>query len=514
MLAWTAVASAQAYPLPYAGYGYPGVPAHAMMPQPPAAMYAWPAPFYPGGWYPMPTAPLPFPNHAPPNSAPKLRGWPPPPGSVPPPANFDIQLLSIPQERQAKNPPASVSPACPPIRPIAKDKTHKVRRLPLGSSTKAGPPETAPATVQPTPQPGSAETYELQVQPHAGTPLMCEAPVCTPVLPPHEITHPEDPRRAPRGHHCYGEVDYLFWWLNSQNTPTLLAATDLAGNTTTLVGGGEDFDSQQRHGAMFTVGAWVNARRTVALEASYFFLGERAPRFAAASDGTVTLSRPFFNTFTQTQDLLLIAFPGSPGSMNIDTLSRLWGTEANVRWECLRTCWGHLDWLTGLRYLDLEEHLNITTTSTDPVAGTVVGSERFATQNQFFAAQIGLQGEANFGWFFVDSWAKLAAGMNRQLVDIQGENGFLANAGNIGRRRFDRFTALPSAGITVGARLGEHVRLAAGYSVLFLNNAVRPNDAINTNIALAPGVGPLSFFERRESQFWAQGVHLGLEFRY
>jgi hypothetical protein len=66
----------------------------------------------------------------------------------------------------------------------------------------------------------------------------------------------------------------------------------------------------------------------------------------------------------------------------------------------------------------------------------------------------------------------------------------------------------------------------AGYEILYWNRVVRPGDQIDHNVNLSQnavldpkGVGtlvgpaqPAPLFNR--SDFWAQGINLGLEYRY
>jgi Putative beta barrel porin-7 (BBP7) len=78
--------------------------------------------------------------------------------------------------------------------------------------------------------------------------------------------------------------------------------------------------------------------------------------------------------------------------------------------------------------------------------------------------------------------------------------------------------------VNLGYQLTSRCRSFVGYNFLYLSRAVRPGDEIDTGVnptqlqaALGRGkeVGPdRPAFPGRNSTFWAQGLTLGLDFRY
>lgn len=440
-------------------------------------------------YLPAPTTPrpayLPAPSEV---QMPAVRGWPPAPEAIPQGTNFDVDA------HRFKLQPAS----------------HAKRlqeRVPV-PPTKAGSEKTQ----------GAEQTPHTLLVP--GMPLLVDE---------HEPTWQADPRdfhRVPRGYKWYGRGEYLLWWFKDRGAPPLLTIGP-PGATQTIGGSGElIFDNQERHGGRFTAGRWLGLDQTVALEGSYFFLGERVPSLDA-SGGFV--SRPFFNTSTPVPApaSIVVSAPGvATGSAHLEALSRMWGAEGNLRWELARTGWGHFDWLLGVRTLALDENLIINTSST-PVAGapTTIISDRFGTHNNLWAGQLGFEGELNLGPFFIEAGQKMALGANRQVVDIQGNTitmpggvtptGLLARPSNSGRYSRSPFTVLLESNVNAGMNIGEHVRIFAGYTFLFLNNAARPGDQIDERVQFTPGVGaPAPLFLFRDTQFWAQGLSLGLELRF
>jgi hypothetical protein len=165
-------------------------------------------------------------------------------------------------------------------------------------------------------------------------------------------------------------------------------------------------------------------------------------------------------------------------------------------------------------------------------------TDRFHTSNQFYGGQLG----ADFMWcrgrFFVDVLGKVALGVSVEHTGIDGwsaysnslgQNGIigtgqLALPSNIGGFSQSRFAVVPEAGINFGYALTRHIRLTFGYTLIFWSNVFRAGDQIDRGlnpsqlVALA-GQGPLTGparpnFTFQSTDFWAQGLNFGLQFRY
>jgi hypothetical protein len=118
------------------------------------------------------------------------------------------------------------------------------------------------------------------------------------------------------------------------------------------------------------------------------------------------------------------------------------------------------------------------------------------------------------------------AAMNKVVVD---RGGLLALATNIGRFTRDRFSAVPEVGVNVGYRITDHLRAFVGYNFLYWGNVVRPADQIDrvldaslipnflnpqTGLPYTPTGALRPAVPFKETDYWAQGVTFGLEFRY
>ena len=348
----------------------------------------------------------------------------------------------------------------------------------------------------------------------------------------------------------------------------------LGQSDTTVLFGGSDLDNPVRSGGRFGGGFWLNDCQTIGLEGSYFFLGSRSVHF---DDSTGLIARPFFDVINGIQNAELVSFPGiATGNIQVSAFSRLQGAELNLL--CIpcctpccdpcadqacgsgetakhnaycNTCCGCNYWVSllgGFRYLQLDEGLDITESSQvnpDLAAGsplfggsTINIGDQFDTHNYFYGGQIGAKAEICWGRWFVDVVGKVALGDSHEVVDIHGVTaitspagttvvtpaGFLASESNSGQFSRDRFAVLPEIGINVGCQITPCMRAFVGYTFLYWSSVVRPGDQVDvglsgtqipTDTRFNPQAGPARpAVLLRDTDFWAQGINFGLEFRY
>jgi hypothetical protein len=347
---------------------------------------------------------------------------------------------------------------------------------------------------------------------------------------------------------------------------------------TTVLFGGSDVDNEERLGGRFSGGFWLNSCQTIGVEGSYFFLGSRSERFDGVSSGALgsaMIARPFFDVLSGAQNAQLVAFPGlASGEIHLASSSRLQGAELNMlcipccttychtcsdhacldsamhNTHCSPCCGGNywVSLLGGIRYLQLDEGLGINEiTGVNPAlpagsplfgGSTITMTDQFDTRNYFYGAQIGAQAEFCWGRMFVDFVGKAALGVTHEVVDIHGATaitspagttvvtpaGFLASESNSGHFTRDRFAVVPEVGINVGCQITRHWRASVGYTFLYWSSVVRPGDQVDVGLSGAqiptdtrfnPAAGPARpAVLLRDADFWAQGVNVGLEFRY
>jgi hypothetical protein len=370
----------------------------------------------------------------------------------------------------------------------------------------------------------------------------------------HEHEGHEEEGHGEEEHRFRLRAEYLLWWFRDTHFPPLVtrggAADPLPGALgmpgTEVLFGGRSIDDLERSGGRFTA-AWTLESGTT-IEASYFFLGSQTTHFAASAGsepGATVLARPFTDVLAGREDASLVSFPGlAAGSVLVGYTGYLHGFEANAAW-CLRRGKHHrLELLAGLRYLNLDEGLRIEEdVDVVPGAPAFAGSrlrvtDGFDTRNHFYGAQVGLRGGFTHGHWDVDAGIKVALGGTHQAATVGGattitgpgggsetfNGGLLALPSNSGSFTQGAFGAVPEANVNVSYRLLERLRFFAGYNVLFWTDVARPADQLDlgvnrrqvptSELAGTAGGPERPAFPFATATFWAQGVNLGLEFRY
>lgn len=355
-------------------------------------------------------------------------------------------------------------------------------------------------------------------------------------------------------------AEYLMWWQRAGSVPPLITSSPAGGPppllglpTTTVLY--DTIPNPMRSGGRFELGMWMpHFDNRLGAEVNFFTLGRQNNTATFGTSGDPQLARPFNDTTPLALDPGAINGPNGElfRGASVNTFSQVWGIEANLRykWLCGPNYW--LDILGGYRHLNLSEGINITEDAQGafPIPGGPAvffhETESFRTRNQFNGLQLGLDGEVRFlNRMFFGATTKVAMGNIYQIVNIDGATTFsaaglptttlpgalLASTTNIGRYTANRFGVLPEASLKLGINLTDHLRLFIGYDFMYLNNVVRPGDQIDPNVnqafrpsILGPGFAntlpaaaagprqPAVLF--KTSDYWAQGLNFGLQYRY
>jgi hypothetical protein len=269
------------------------------------------------------------------------------------------------------------------------------------------------------------------------------------------------------------------------------------------------------------------------------------------STGSPILARPFSNAATGSPDANLIAFPGLVvGDIGTAATTKALGTEINFRRMVAANNNWRTDMLLGYRFFRFDEGLEVATTSASVATGGVipVGTtfnihDTFGTQNQFNGLNLGLRTEWFFNRWSLDVLGKAAIGGMAETVAIQGgtvarvpgfapvaaQGGILAQpqtytgvgpGGNIGTYKRTQVAGIPELNTNLHFQISPQWRFNVGYSLLYLTNAVRPGNQIDTIVdpnRFPPAITPVSphpTFTYSERAVWMQGVSLGLEARF
>lgn len=385
--------------------------------------------------------------------------------------------------------------------------------------------------------------------------------------------------------------EYLLWQIDNSSIPTLLSnsgAGILTFNTTQTVTdsfgtnvvniphtvpllvqvestlpGGNTVDFGDQPGARLTVGWWLTDDKCFGVDVSGFWLDQKAVHFTS----TATNNNQFFQSGF-TNDVYISPAPSVPPTLvsstpvliganaltNLDVSStfQTWGFEVNGR--CRKCFFGPVtfDFLTGFRYMDVDETIHsdefVNLSPVGPLGGpppTIVPINPFQahfvdfidTHNRFYGAQVGVEMEANLCGCFVQACGKLAVGDMHMNYSLQGytaqtiptvttvPGGLLVNAGDNGlvSAERDRICVMPELNVNVGYNFCTGVRGFVGYNLLYISALARPAQQVfttttTTTVTIASQETTLTTiapgFRASSDDAVLQGLNLGLEFRY
>ncbi|MFT3883376.1 MAG: BBP7 family outer membrane beta-barrel protein [Gemmatales bacterium] len=343
-------------------------------------------------------------------------------------------------------------------------------------------------------------------------------------------------------------AEYLHWWTKNSSIPPLATAGGdgkIGSPGTKVLVDNLDFVNNPTSGSRFSLSYRPESMCGMGIEANYFFLAERRGNLQFSSEGDPLLAQPFINVANGQPDANLVAAPGAAaGTINVGARTGLWGTEANLTSDLFRSDTFHLKALVGFRYLQLSDE--VAAEERFLVADDIPGfggsrvhlQDDFQTLNQFYGGQVGIEAGMKNGPFIIDVRGKIALGEMNQNVDIAGstfsrsrdgsttlfEGGLYALRTNIGSYRRSELAFIPEVDVNLGWQLTSQLKLTAGYSFLWINSVVRAGEqidpVINTTVfPIRSGDGPLvgparPAFTFDRSEFWAQGLSIGLELRY
>lgn len=349
-------------------------------------------------------------------------------------------------------------------------------------------------------------------------------------------------------------IDYLMAWTRNTTLPTVATANAFGmpalgdPNTVPLLGGPQSRGAIE--GMRFVYGRW-NDEGPKGWEVAYQFVGSRtdtAVLDGGGVPGEAILGRPLYNPRTGREDGVLISHPNMIGHLAVSQTIRLQGWEVTALREVFANEWGRVTALAGYRYFMLNEGLRFDQRSESlgqPVVGTGVATYRtasadqFDAHNRFHGGTLGLRTQLDYNGFFAQVDTKVSLGRTTEVVKASGQtvstidspggltishfpNGVFGQPSNTGRTARGVFAVLPEANLRVGYSFNERARFFVGYQFSYLSDVVRAADQLDRVVDLPGPADPLALvplsvrprvpFARTD--FWVQGVTLGLEWRY
>jgi hypothetical protein len=249
----------------------------------------------------------------------------------------------------------------------------------------------------------------------------------------------------------------------------------------------------------------------------------------------------------------VVSFPNAfTGTLAIDSGSWFFGGGFDLIGKLCRTDTCDIDVLTGYRFFELAEYLQFNqhaTTLQDgvvafdnallPANSQVTFFDRFGVKNEFNGVNVAMRWTMRLGAMTTMLQWGAAVGVNRRLSNNTGfttrilPDGtsatlpggiFVLPGSNLGSFVSSAVTAMPEVKFTIGYQCMSWLRVFAGYDFLALPGAVRASQEYNpvinpvrvpTFLGYNPNAlpaDPTLLIHGRT--FWAQGIHMGLEFKY
>ena len=339
-------------------------------------------------------------------------------------------------------------------------------------------------------------------------------------------------------------AEALLWWFKGNATPPLISDGLLDDPGTKVFLGGRDLDTNPNPGFRLSAGYALSDRWGI--DSSVFYVPTRTTSGGVSSSGqpnSTDLFVPIIDATIPGESVSNISSAGIySGRAEARLSNSLLGAELNGTMRLASGNTWRVDALGGFRYLRLRESFQFTTSSPyiPPFPADVYEtSDNFDATNNFFGGQLGARARADWGPLFVSGVVKVGLGVMVQTVDIEGTlltndfnnfgtpiaypgGGYFAAPTNVGQRTRSRFAVVPEAGLTLGYRLTPGISLVAGYTFLYVSDVVRApgqiNRTVNYSDVNAPPVRPAGpqepSFKFKSSDFWAQGLNVGLAFRF
>lgn len=450
----------------------------------------------------------------------------------------------------AQQPAARLAPPQPQVAPAgyAAPRWQDTPALPAPGTPTAqpGPAVAAPMPGPGIPAPGPTAPTMPPAAPAMGAPTVgYPAPGCSPYE-----GYVGDTGCGPAGQ-FWSSFEWIYWRASGQFVPPLVTAAPvgtpratagaLGDAATTVLYGGAQANQDMRVGFRYGAGMWFDQSQAFGLEADFFYLGQSRERFEFATDGSTILTRPFINAATGLADTRLVSFPGViRGSLWGEATSNLVGGGLGfVRNVACDPC-GRFDLTFGFRYIGLRDEVLInedltTLAATALPAGTRLQStDRFRTGNHFYGLPVGFNWERRWSHWYFDLRSSIALGLMHTGTRIDGgttittngipaafNGGLLTQPTNIGDTGTNRFAVAPELGLRVGAQVTDRTRAFVGYNFLYITSATRAAEQIDLRVnptQLAPSTtltGPaFPAFSQQRTDYWVQGVSLGIEYRF
>ena len=357
--------------------------------------------------------------------------------------------------------------------------------------------------------------------------------------------------------------EYLNWWTSGAHLPAMVSTLDPTNPapTTTLstLFGDREIRDGSHEGYRMDFGGWLDCNHCWGLEADYFDITGKPDSYdSGQTNGSIDgnpfpIVRAFYdpaNGGLTNSSINGIGYPNSSaGRVTVDTSDYFqsagiwfrhqlrcseWSTDGGaVKWTAPSARTFRLDAIGGYRFARLIDTVNEEDDEFDTSGGDFTGNKYsyvndYRTVNNFNGAELGLNAVYTFGRWSLDIVSKTAFGLNNQFISLHNQGG--DTAGQVPSYDFlqessrNRFSWIPQLTVTGGLQVMDHLKITAGYDLLYWSAIVRAADQIavgpptpNSGVSYPIGslINPVPVPPTwNESHFLAQGLHLGAEVRY
>lgn len=314
------------------------------------------------------------------------------------------------------------------------------------------------------------------------------------------------------------------------------------------------------------VGGWFGRSSRFGLELNGLYVPETTTSQAFRSRNENSfLSVPYFNTALNSEYSVVIGQtlagnPASRGIVDIGSSIDFWGIGGGLQMRDMIDCDEvEFEFVAGFRYLSLNERFWIDY-DTDPTVDTFFGQGTLAsylfaggtapafgsrihaqddvqTENDFYGLDLGVKASLEMlPNLTVKLAPSIALGAMVQDVNIFGSGmawqpnggmlrtpyGVFTRPGGVGSWSETEFAVVPQIDLEFSYDVGHGISLFAGYSFLYVSSYASAGDQLDRRID-AP-IGPTGSYtaspraasrpELETTDFWANGVNLGLRFTF
>lgn len=351
------------------------------------------------------------------------------------------------------------------------------------------------------------------------------------------------------------DAEYLGWATKSGRLPVLVTTSPvgtLPGDsgvlgvpgTDTLFGGQHVF-GEMCSGMKLTGGFWWTPAQYGGIEATFVGLDHAKRERLFDSSIEPLLARPFFDINAGQEASRLVAYPGIlTGSIAVSASSSFSGAEVLLRQSIGGEGLHRVYLVGGYRFAHLADSIQTREVlqSLDAQSGYDPGTDilrldRFDAISDFQGGEAGLVARWWRDRLSLEVQGKLAIGATANRVGIDGatiaetvvggnlvvtefDGGVLALPTNMGRYRSGGFAAIGELGVSLDYALTCNLRASLGYNFIYWTRVARAAEQIDRTVnptQFPPGalVGPARpEFVLRTTDFWAQGLSLGLEYQF